>query len=151
MRLANPQRRFVNLFNQYQKVETTVGKTLVAGFSNILVMPTFNVIVDSFVLLQASLILQKGAVAGNTNIKWFKDSGTGAITWLGNLLTSGFVQPPGFNINLQDANSNVRVDGSWWIRATSSGTMSLVMQGQSAGSNVTITAGQAIWEMYLFL
>lgn len=151
MRLANPQRRFINLFNEYNTRATSGIKTLTPVFSNVLTMPQFNVIVDSFVLIQASIILQKGIVAGNTNIKWFKSGGTGSITWLGNLLTSGFVQPPGFNINLQDANANVRVDGSWWVRASASGTIDLLMQGQSVGSNVTITAGQAIWEMYLFL
>lgn len=151
MLLANPQRRFVNLFNFYDQQRVTGGATVTAAPVVLMTTSSFNVIVDSFVMVQANFIITKGGVAGRTAFTLYKSSGTGNLNYINDPITAGATMRPHIeHPHIQVA--EVWVDNRYWIfRANVSGSIVLRLDALSAGSDSVIAANQCAMEVFLFL
>lgn len=152
MLLSNPQRRFVNLFTQYiPYVNPDLITILEATSGDIATIPSFNVIVDSFVMAALSITSVKGAVDGRTEIYIHQDGGSGVLEYLQSGITLGDWPRPALPFHNHTALGSQTLQGYWLMRASASGDVDLKVYGSATGSNATIIAGYLAAEFYLFL
>jgi hypothetical protein len=150
MLLANPQRRFVNLFNSYERIQK-VGNTVCGAWTDLHEFTSFNVIIDSFVIVQSLIHASRAVADGASWVQLYVAAGTGTVEYFDADMSVGNSYQPSHYLSPHIIGNTWRCYKTWVLRATASGSITLRFRGNGAAGTVTVNGTTTRAERYLFL